>query len=176
MSTPPDGDLTPDDHLTPKEAGDLLAPLIIAREPIRQPNRVLLLIIAAALAFTGIAGLRIAGHVSDNAAEVARARDAIFVSCQLLDDAIAQSGGGDPRKDNREPPPQQRLNELYVTGPIHRGLTASERAEERSLIAEIKKNGGQGVRRLDCTQISLHPEDILNRLDRMPGQQPDPGP
>jgi hypothetical protein len=83
-------------------------------------------------------------------------RQAIFVSCTLLSNAIAQSGGGALRSSNERPTPRQQLNSLYIAAIIGR-MTRGERAQERRL---RHQTDGRLIEIPDCLRIARHPESV----------------
>lgn len=85
-------------------------------------------------------------------------RDAVRVSCQLLANAIVQSGGGGGGPNGHKPP-QQELNLLYVSV-IERAMTPADRRDERRLRGLAAASGTPPLSVPDCERIALHPESV----------------
>lgn len=95
-------------------------------------------------------------------------RDAIRVSCQLLANAIVQSGGGGAGPNGHRPP-QQELTILRISV-LDRGMTPSERRRARHLQSLIASSGAPQLTIPDCAKIALHPESVRAPVARAPGR------
>lgn len=86
-------------------------------------------------------------------------RTAVRVSCQLLVNAIVQSGGASSGPNGRRPP-QQALTALRIAV-LDRAMTAAERRQSRQLQKEIAQSGAPTLTIPDCATIARHPESVV---------------
>lgn len=96
-------------------------------------------------------------------------RDAIRVSCQLLANAIVQSGGASGAGPNGHRPPQQELTILRISV-LDRAMTPSERRRAQRLRSLIASSGSPQLTIPDCAKIALHPESVRAPVVRAPGR------
>jgi hypothetical protein len=115
-----------------------------------RPPRWPLLVVGAAIVALGISGLTLSHYAQSN-------RQAIRVSCQLLANAIVQSGGA-ASGPNGHRPPQQQLSALYISV-LRRAMTPADRHRQRQLLRLIAAGDAQ-LSVPDCARIALHPESV----------------
>lgn len=115
-----------------------------------RPPRWPLLVIGLAILALAVSALTLSHYARSN-------REAINVSCQLLANAIVQSGGG-ASGPNGHRPPQQELTALYVAV-IHRAMTPADRRQERRILRLVAA-GGPPLSVPNCARIARHPESV----------------
>lgn len=92
-------------------------------------------------------------------------REAIRVSCQLLANAITQSGAGSsqgPARRDYRPPPQMQLTLLYRAH-LESTMSPQKRAVVKRLKREVAQGGGGsggGVSVPDCARIVRDPASV----------------
>jgi hypothetical protein len=114
------------------------------------PPRLPLLVLAFAILALSVGALTLSHYAHAN-------REAIRVSCQLLANAIAQSGVAASGPDGHRPP-QQQLTALYISV-VHRAMTPADRRQERRLLGRVAAIGTP-LSIPNCGQIARHPESV----------------